>query len=173
MGFRTVGPRTTGAQYTKSYPVRQASEKMLSFLSILAKERVDFGYDPTKGYTMSEAHDLIEAGKRSPRKDSERPNVGVGYYITAEQIVFCVVESKRNPGQTYAKRLIISAVGRASWAYEPMAVKSLVGLSPLTVEKAAELGHAHGVCMVCARTLTDQNSASKGIGPVCAKRLGR
>lgn len=40
----------------------------------------------------------------------------------------------------------------------------------LTAERAAQLGQVYGVCCRCGRTLTDEESIARGIGPVCANK---
>ncbi len=41
----------------------------------------------------------------------------------------------------------------------------------VTVEDAAKFGHAHGVCLMCGRTLSDPQSVAQGIGPICIKKI--
>jgi Family of unknown function (DUF6011) len=103
-----------------------------------------------------------------------KPHVDIdpGYYVRGEE-VFVVVWNKTKT-HTYAKQLrfVPTATGhRPEWQYSPGANISLEGLSPLTVEQAARLGHLHGYCIICSRALTDPESVQRGIGPVCIKRL--
>lgn len=42
----------------------------------------------------------------------------------------------------------------------------------LTEERAAAFGKATGQCLICNRTLTVQESIDRGIGPVCASKMG-
>lgn len=41
----------------------------------------------------------------------------------------------------------------------------------LTLEQAKTFGAIYGVCCVCGRTLTDENSIAAGIGPICAGKF--
>lgn len=41
----------------------------------------------------------------------------------------------------------------------------------ITLDEAKEFGALYGTCCVCARTLTNEESISQGIGPVCGGRL--
>jgi len=40
----------------------------------------------------------------------------------------------------------------------------------MTVDEAARYGRLYGRCMVCGRTLTDEGSIERGIGPICASK---
>lgn len=71
-------------------------------------------------------------------------------------------------GRQYAKRLI---AGTTSWEYAPGLIRSLTAADALTLDRAREYGALYGVCAVCGRTLTDEDSIAAGIGPVCAARL--
>lgn len=103
------------------------------------------------------------------------PECGPGYYVYEGQ-VYVVKNGKAPYFRKYAMRLrhVLSAHGGAKgkWVYEkggyPLIAKHG---SPLTVEQAAAMGHLHGYCVVCGRTLTDPKSVQAGIGPVCIKSL--
>ncbi len=41
----------------------------------------------------------------------------------------------------------------------------------LTLELAKEYGKLYGQCMICGRTLTNEDSIEAGIGPICAGKL--
>lgn len=99
----------------------------------------------------------------------------------AQRTVFVVVPSKRNPGRTYAKQLVVDELTkRARWIFCPGGVQELAGIAPLTLDEAKALGKKYGVCMICARQLTDDTnkgpdgltSIQRGIGPVCMKNEG-
>ena len=40
-----------------------------------------------------------------------------------------------------------------------------------TAEELGALGKLYGRCLCCGRTLTDEESIARGIGPVCASKL--
>lgn len=46
------------------------------------------------------------------------------------------------------------------------------GATKLSTSEVTSLGKQFGVCMCCARLLSDPTSVANGIGPVCAKRYG-
>jgi Family of unknown function (DUF6011) len=41
----------------------------------------------------------------------------------------------------------------------------------LTADDAKWFGHLYGRCMICARTLENEESIAAGIGPICAEKL--
>jgi hypothetical protein len=105
-----------------------------------------------------------------PEAPAARPLVGEGYYLMNDH-VYNVARS-RSSQRLYARRLVLVGYGRrARWLYERGAYFNLTDEMSLTVEQAARLGHLHGVCMICGRTLTDPESVERGIGPVCYGRL--
>lgn len=93
----------------------------------------------------------------------------VGYYTYAGN-VYTVVHN-RSKTSVYAKRFVSLSHGHGKWAYTTEFWNHADKAKPLTLDEAATLGHLHGVCVCCARTLTDPVSVKAGIGPTCAKRL--
>lgn len=135
------------------------------------------GSDDPKFVSSREASAVIDALFKVPSGSADKPQAAKpGYYVRGAEDareVLVVVENRAKTG-TYAKRLEISTGGlktTARWEYAPGVGRTLAGLEPLTVEEAARLGHMHGVCVICARSLTDPDSVQRGIGPVCAARL--
>lgn len=149
-----------------------ASDKQVALLTRLINERewhLDAIPDPL---TKRQASYLIEDGLAAPRKQSDAPTAQPGYYVSGGE-VYVVVANKAGTG-VYAKRLCIEGdkFKTAKWRYAPGIAASVATLSPLSIEEAAALGHMHGICVVCAKRLTDPESVQRGIGPVCIKRLG-
>ena len=72
-------------------------------------------------------------------------------------------------GRSYGKRLV-----DGSWTYESgllqRAQQGTILKGEALARVASQYGHAHGVCMFCARDLTDERSIEVGYGPVCAGR---
>lgn len=63
--------------------------------------------------------------------------------------------------------------GDNSWAIrgdEKAAVLAAIAADPQAA--SARYGQELGACGVCGRTLTDAESRTRGIGPVCAERMG-
>ena len=129
-----------------------------------------------KDVSVREASDVIDWMFSLPNQATEQAAPAKpGYYVQQGQVV-AVVENRAKTS-TYAKVLTITTDVdgdfRARWEYAPGLGRTLAGFEPLTVEEAARLGHLHGICVVCAKQLTDPASVERGIGPVCAKRLHR
>lgn len=104
-----------------------------------------------------------------------KPEATPGYYINSDDEVYVVVENRAKT-HTYAKRLVASQTvdgkTKVRWDYAPGAGHRLAASAPMTLEDAARLGHLHGACIVCCRPLTDPESVQRGIGPVCAAKIG-
>jgi hypothetical protein len=152
-----------------------ASPKQVALIVKLAGERILDGEtllraDNAAALSTKEASSLIDTLFAAPKVPQAQ--AAPGYYIQDEQVIV-VVENKAKTS-TYAKRLVISTNGTkksARWDYAPGLGASLAGYAPLTVEQAAHLGHKHGICMICAKALTDPKSVDAGIGPVCIKKI--
>ncbi len=158
---------------------RIASIKQISFIARLIGERewdqgnpravAAAGYLAGRtGISSGEACMTITYLLGCPRKEATQAKPG--YYLSGDTVV-CVMWNQDRT-HTYAKALVIEN-GRARWGYTPGIAARLAaaGTHPLTVAEASALGHLHGICVVCAKGLTDPASVKRGIGPVCAKRL--
>jgi hypothetical protein len=100
---------------------------------------------------------------------------GEGWY-RLDGRVYKVQKAVHGSGHLYAKRLDVPADIRpgsvkGEWVYAPGMVNRLTDADRLTVDEAAAMGRLYGMCMVCGKTLTDEDSIEAGIGPVCIKRL--
>ena len=93
-----------------------------------------------------------------------------GFYFKNGE-VYKVQLAVHGSGKPYAKRLVVTEDKTGHWMMSPGTVFHLSPEDKLTAEKAKELGHLYGVCMICGRTLTNEDSIEAGIGPVCAKRM--
>ncbi len=98
------------------------------------------------------------------------PEVAIGYYA-ADGTIYKVRPTKDGE-RRYAMSLMVTE-GRGKWTYEQGALGLIrkVGES-LTIEEAAQFGHLHGCCAICGATLTNPDSVQRGIGPVCATKIG-
>lgn len=61
--------------------------------------------------------------------------------------------------------------GEWGFEYAPGMVSHLTADTLMTLEEAKDFGALYGVCCVCGRTLTNEESIEAGIGPVCGRRL--
>lgn len=79
-----------------------------------------------------------------------------------------------NQAQTrmLAKELKVLHTGATTWEYVGMAARFVRKNQRITQEQAEKFGKIYGVCAICGRTLTDEQSIAQGIGPVCIKKMG-
>lgn len=153
---------------------RPMSDRQLSFINALVKDRdlTDDDRDLVSiTNTMTEASFLIDRLTRRPMKVAKHDDgapIGLGHYLQVDT-VYVVVKSQAN--RLYAKKLVSTQRGTARWEYAPGAMNHLRHSDRLTLEDARAMGTRLGVCVICGRTLTDQDSVERGIGPVCAARI--
>jgi hypothetical protein len=122
------------------------------------------------GLTKTQASTLISLILDCPKRaQATQAPAEAGFYLF-EANVYRVQPSK-STGKLYAKILVSKEYGKGSWEYAQGMVYKLAGAEKLTLEVAANMGHAFGICMVCGRTLTALESVNSGIGPICAGRL--
>ena len=125
------------------------------------------------GLTTGQYTAVLRNIDRGPRQD---PATGAGVttdgWYKAGEDIFKVQVAVHGSGKLYAKRLMVTGHGEATWEYAPGMVYRLTDADRLSIEDAAKFGTLYGVCAVCGRTLTDEESIEAGIGPVCIKRLG-
>lgn len=103
---------------------------------------------------------------------ADRPSRGPapeGWY-RRDGDIFKVQKAVHGSGQLYAKRLTV-VDGKGVWEYAKGMVWQLSVDDALTVEEAEAFGKLYGVCGVCGKVLTDEQSIARGIGPVCLARL--
>lgn len=105
--------------------------------------------------------------------DSPQPvaatSVTDGMYRVGE-VIYKVQRAVHGSKQLYAKRLTVDG-DRGTFEYEQGAIRRLRPEHRMTVEEAAAFGKLYGVCCVCGRTLTDETSIERGIGPICAEKV--
>jgi len=146
-----------------------ATESQTRFLATLIRERVNpYAGISLDGLNKRDASNMISELLSAPRVDAPAP-AEEGFYMR-DGVVFRVQKSK-STGNPYAKKLITGEFGKAHWEYAPGVARAFTAEDKLTLDAARDMGHAYGVCMVCARTLTDPKSVDAGIGPVCAGKL--
>jgi hypothetical protein len=174
----------------------QASEKQVAFIFKLLKEKdinksshavylvavnslITSNPDGLTKANASKAIDILLAIKGSGSASSAAQHhnhtsstktytkLEAGYYHHDNKVYKVVVSPQT--GNTYAKVFIPDN----GWIYAQGAVKTLAQASApaLTLEEAKKYGRIYGVCIVCSRTLTDEESIAAGIGPICAGKF--
>lgn len=90
--------------------------------------------------------------------------------------VYKVQRAIHGSGHLYAKVLIPpnrnAGETKAHWAMASGFYKMLTPAMRLQREEAVKFGKLYGVCCICGRTLTNEESIEAGIGPVCAGKAG-
>ena len=100
--------------------------------------------------------------------ENARPEITEGYW----EIWGIVYKVQRNLAGTgiYAKRLDVAEDGTRSWTYcgwQGMRDLREHG-TKVQGDTVKQYGTLYGACMICGRRLTNEESISDGIGPVCA-----
>lgn len=96
-----------------------------------------------------------------------------GYYVKGADVYKVRVSKTGNPYATVLTTVHTeTGAAKGKWEYVPGAIALLTADDAITVEQAAEYGHLHGFCAICGKTLTDPDSVTRGIGPVCAQNIG-
>lgn len=168
------------------------TQKQLDYLRILLDDREcsdrersvweDYLQNPTTSQTKYGVSTAIERLKGYPKRQKQSAG---GIQITQDGMyrmdgaIFKVQVAVHGSGGLYAKRLVMGdpdwdvADGKATakFEYAPGAVTRLRPEHRMSLEEAKEFGKLYGVCCVCGRTLTDEQSIADGIGPVCGSRV--
>lgn len=155
-------------------PTLEATDKQLAFLNKLVAEK-EWAAAPVAATVtkfkdgevlgrkeVSAAIDQLMAIK-GPAKATVK--VADGFYILNDTIY--KVQTSPNSGHSYAKKL----TSHGEFVYAVGMVGKLAAAQPLTLGLAKQYGKLYGMCVVCGRTLTDENSIAAGIGKICASKF--
>lgn len=154
----------------------QASEKQMAFITKLMSEKevpevlsVAIGslvLITPELVTKASASSMIDKLMALPSKTQAKAKVNVeaGIYTLDNSIY--KVQVSPTTGRSYAK--VFTDDG---WVYSTGAINKMHKATPLTLEEAKAYGKLYGVCVVCSRTLTDEESIANGIGPICAQKF--
>ncbi len=103
-----------------------------------------------------------------------RPRLRLGEFVFSP-----APATGKNPGAIYVKHSDGSYLGKVAGSrlftvstVSPAVEAEIVGVAADPMNAAIAYGKKYGKCSVCARTLTDEDSINRGIGPVCAERFG-
>ena len=103
-----------------------------------------------------------------------RPRLRLGEFVFSP-----APANGKNPGAIYVKHSDGSYLGKVAGsrlftvsAVSPAVEAEIVGVAADPMKAAIAYCKKYGKCSVCARTLTDEDSINRGIGPVCAERFG-
>ena len=83
--------------------------------------------------------------------------------------IYCVRKARQSE-RVYAYQLILINGREPRWEYAAGKVYDLKVENMISLEVAQEYGRRTGICCICGRFLTDEESVTKGIGPVCESK---
>lgn len=145
------------------------------------KKSADFEDMPDHWYLVKAPGSLSqnERYKNAPELEDAIYRFGDDYYM--------VYHTVHGNNQQVAKKLTLSeeeqdrlssnefagdeAIGE--WVYVGKSpLRKLTAENKLDEEEAAFFGQVYGFCGVCGRTLTNEESKKRGIGPVCLEKAG-
>jgi hypothetical protein len=114
-----------------------------------------------------------EAFKRATDAGIAHPKLRLGDFTLSPAPM-----NGKNPNAIYVKgggeylgKVLNSRLFTVS-SVSPQVEQAIVQVASDPLNAAIAFGKKWGKCAVCARTLTDEESIAKGIGPVCAKNFG-
>jgi hypothetical protein len=156
-----------------TYAPKTISPKQSAYIASLLELREVpriFVLQFTEDMTASAASDLIDSLKECPWKN-DKPQVkkgepvGEGFYCHGEN--YYKVQTSKTSGKRYAK--IWNGKG---WDYASGALFKLTDANKLTEAQAVKFGKKTGHCCICSKLLTNPESVSAGIGPICKGNMG-
>lgn len=150
-----------------------ATPAQVSYLTTLMSQRVvpdgmAFGEPATM--TRKAASDAIEALKAAPyrpRETATPTELDAAIYLLDGR-VYKVQRAVHGSGNMYAKVLNPES---GKFEYASGAIRNLKPDMRMSLDQAKEYGALYGVCARCGRTLTDEASIERAIGPVCAGKF--
>ena len=92
----------------------------------------------------------------------------LGIYRQDDKI-YCVRKARQSE-RVYAYELINIEGRNPRWEYVAGKVYELKVEDMISLEVAQQYGRRTGICCICGRFLTDDESVAKGIGPVCEQK---
>lgn len=169
----------------------RATDKQLAFIGRLSDERVlgsieEAMIERAPRYDKRQASALINMLLACPKKqpvfasatsvspDRLDAEVEEGYYVEGKGETAQVFHVTWNRPHTRKYVLRLNTEPKAKrWEYlRDTDPSELAGLPKLSLLEAAKFGKRTGRCAVCGRTLSTNESMARGIGPVCAEKLG-
>lgn len=116
----------------------------------------------------SKVIDVLKAAPYPPKdaRPSETPSEAPEGMHRLDGKIYKVQRSPES-GRLYAKQLM-GGGNHWEFMYAKGAIRRLSESTMMSLEEAKEFGLLYGVCCVCGRTLTNEDSIAAGIGPVCS-----
>lgn len=170
-------------------PVAPATEKQVTFILTLAGERnVALTREQVEALSKREASDTITGLLAMPKPQPtvvvqgqagtvevpDEATVPAGRYALRTEGVVKFYKVDRPTEGRWAGKVFVKV--QASDDLHPVRGSAGVAVLARIAEDAqgamALYGHEIGSCGKCGRTLTDEDSRARGIGPVCIQKMG-
>lgn len=107
--------------------------------------------------------DIVPAGRYAIDTDDGATNVTAFYRVDRPT-------EGRWAGRVFVKLIISDDEQRLSWPVTKTVLRKIAEVG--AINASARYGHEIGECGICGRTLTNDDSRARGIGPVCAAKAG-
>lgn len=163
----TIESKTAGILTQDALGARGAND--------MIRTRLSSGNPITKLQASQLIETLIKAsninyGTPTPNASTPAPRTPapLGIYRVDGEI-YCVRKARQSD-RVYAYKLINIEGRDPRWEYAAGKVFDLKVEQMITVEQAMEFGRMTGICCICGRLLTDEDSVRKGIGPICGNK---
>lgn len=162
--------RTFLASYTGSYNFLRSIAEQAS-KGRLSQRQVEAGLRcmEQESRFAEERKARQEQAEKRDRQQASIASVGDGMFRNPEDGTIIKVQvAVHGSGRLYAKRLTQGQYGEWEFVYEAGLINRIRPEWKLTLAEAQQFGKLYGVCCVCGKTLTNEESIAAGIGPVCA-----
>lgn len=162
---------------------RPCTTKQVDFIAMLVKEReiskIQDAVDAARTavmeqtFTAAQASALIDKLLLAPKRNLKpKAELADGIYVRTngdQSEIYKVYRAVHGSGRQVFKAWDFKT---ESWGYiGGVSCLPRDGVTRMTAEQASMFGHVYGMCVVCGRTLTDEDSIARGIGPVCAEKF--
>jgi hypothetical protein len=112
------------------------------------------------------ASEMIKKALQTPERAEPTIKEGVYYFKGLYvKVVRAIHGSRKLYGKVFDPESKI-------WKYSPGILVSLQSCHKLSLDEARKFGELYGRCVICGRTLTDDESIEAGMGIVCRKNFG-
>jgi len=150
---------------------KNIASKTIDWLKLQPVRPAEVIIEPTPEQLMMQ----VEEGMNRQIAEALLPDVPEGRYAVEHKGVLKFFKVDRPTEGRWAGRTFVKVQASDDWfSIRPTVAKNeILALIGNDVQQASlrygrELGH----CGVCGRTLTDENSRARGIGPICADKTG-
>lgn len=149
----------------KGMDLAAATESLDRWIPKLSKVEASTQIDKALRANAALREEINVAKAKQAVADVQADDIDGFWELPGERI--CKVQiAVHGSGNPYAK-LLNPETGKFNFAPGLITEVRTHG-TRLSLDRAKELGKLYGVCIRCGRTLTDEESITAGIGPICA-----